>query len=285
MRGTGSVWRASGFLLTCFFFACGHSRSEWEQKVGESVELKDKLKREQRARMKAEADYADTVEEMEALRAKLSARATSIDSMEASLEAQNRALTEFQHRTSQLLEIQHRFDALRARLQKLTQIGLTVVVRGNRVVIQLPGDVLFDSGSDKLKPSGEGILLQIGDVIRADSELLVREFQVAGHTDGFALQGGMFRDNWGLSAMRARSVLVLLTRSIAEGGAGLDQSKWSAAGYGSTDPVATNQTSEGRSQNRRVELVVQPEVAEMLNLESLDAGTSPHEDGGDLDDP
>jgi chemotaxis protein MotB len=69
--------------------------------------------------------------------------------------------------------------------------------------------------------------------------------------------------------MRARSVLVLLTTPTDKGGGGLSMSKWSASGYADSDPVSTNETEEGRQKNRRVELVVQPDVEEMLNLKSL----------------
>jgi chemotaxis protein MotB len=162
-----------------------------------------------------------------------------------------------------------RFEQLRNKLQELTKLGLKVDVRDNRMVIQLPGDVLFDSGSDKLTEEGEEIVLNVAQVIGTDPELSKRQFQVAGHTDDRPLKGGRFVDNWGLSAMRARSVLVLLTTPKDEEGGGLPTTNWSAAGYGERDPVTTNETEEGRKLNRRVELVVQPDVAEMLNLNSL----------------
>ena len=72
--------------------------------------------------------------------------------------------------------------------------------------------------------------------------------------------------------MRARSVVLLLTSppdKKGEGGGGLNPSNWSAAGYADTDPVAPNDTDEGRKKNRRVELVLQPNVEEMLSLKSL----------------
>jgi len=255
--------------LGIFFVGCGVARSDWEQKVREHEEVLSRLSSEQRARQQAEADYADTLDEVAALRGQLSERGLSIDAMAASLEAQNKALAEYQTRTAQLLEIQERFDLLRSKLRKLSQLGLTVVVRDNRMVIQLPGDVLFDSGSDRLKEEGQAIVRQVAEAIRSDADLAARHFQVAGHTDGFALSGGYFRDNWGLSAMRARSVLGVLVAKTNEGGGGLDPTHWSLAGYGSSDPVASNDTPEGRSKNRRVELVVQPDVAEMINLDSL----------------
>jgi chemotaxis protein MotB len=136
------------------------------------------------------------------------------------------------------------------------------------MLIQLPGDVLFDSGSATLRGEGKTILNQVAEVLRNDAQLSQREFQVAGHTDSKPLRGGTFIDNWGLSAMRARSVVTLLTTAVPEGG-GLNPTKWSAAGYADTDPVATNDSEDGRKHNRRVELVIQPDVEEMLNLGSL----------------
>jgi chemotaxis protein MotB len=109
-------------------------------------------------------------------------------------------------------------------------------------------------------------------VIGKDADLSKRRFQVAGHTDAKPLAGGPFKDNWGLSTMRARSVLLLLTSPLDAKtglGGGLSPANWSAAGYADTDPVASNDTEDGRKKNRRVELVVQPDVEEMLNLKSL----------------
>lgn len=259
------------------FFACGYSQDEWDQKVRETEELRSELKAEQRARSKAEADYADALEEIESLRLQIMEGGMNLQSLSVSLEAQKKALEEYAQRTAQLQQIRERFEALRVKLSQLTRFGLKLEVRDNRLVIQLPGDVLFDSGKDQLKESGKEILLQVAEVIRSDEDLAKREFQVAGHTDSRELQGGIFRDNWGLSAMRARSVVVLLT---APEGGGLEAQYWSAAGYGSTDPVADNETEEGRQRNRRVELVAQPDVAEMLSLESIAQGEQTPEAAG-----
>jgi chemotaxis protein MotB len=97
---------------------------------------------------------------------------------------------------------------------------------------------------------------------------------VAGHTDNKPLAGGRFHDNWGLSTMRAREVLVYLItareqKDPKKAGGGLDATRLHAAGYGETDPVAKNDSDDGRQQNRRVELVLMPDVEEMLDLRSL----------------
>jgi chemotaxis protein MotB len=257
------------FWSSIVFLACGYSQEEWDQKVRESENLRNQLAAQRQAHRKCEADYADALQEIEDLKGKLVERGVNLDNLSASLEQQRKALEEYKRRAEQLDQIRKRFELLRAKLNKLTTLGLKVEVRDNRMLIQLPGDVLFDSGSDRLKKEGESILLQVADVVRNDPDLSKREFQVAGHTDSKPLKGGRFQDNWGLSAMRARSVLQMLTKPQDEGGGGLTPEHWSAAGYAETDPVATNETDEGREKNRRVELVVQPDVEEMLNLNSL----------------
>lgn len=256
-------------LAASWIVGCGYSQEEWDQKTRENEELRARLAAEQQARSKSESDYADALQEIESLKSQLTERGLSLDNMSASLAQQKKALEEYQARMEQLEQVRKRFELLRAKLEQLTKLGLKVQVRGNRMLIQLPGDVLFDSGQDRLKAEGRDILLKVADVIRDDADLSKRHFQVAGHTDAKPLAGGPFKDNWGLSAMRARSVLVLLTTPTDKDGGGLDENRWSAAGYGSTDPVAENDSDEGRRQNRRVELVVQPNVEEMLNLNSI----------------
>lgn len=261
--------RSTALFLAFATVGCGYSQEEWDAKVRENDSLRDQLTTERQAHKKCEADNAAANQQIDELKRQLTERGVNLENMSASLAEQKKALDEYARRTDQLDQIRKRFEVLQQKLQKLTQLGLQVQVRNNRMLIQLPGDVLFDSGSDKLKKEGQDILLQVAEVIRTDADLSKRHFQVAGHTDSKPLMGGPFRDNWGLSAMRARSVLVLLTTPTDKGGGGLLPSNWSAAGYADTDPVSTNETEEGRQKNRRVELVVQPDVEEMLNLKSL----------------
>jgi chemotaxis protein MotB len=69
--------------------------------------------------------------------------------------------------------------------------------------------------------------------------------------------------------MRARSVLKYLTTPANDDAPALSETHFSAAGYGATDPVADNDTEEGRGKNRRIEIVMQPSVEEQLNLDSF----------------
>jgi chemotaxis protein MotB len=269
-RDFGRKFRnAASFSLLMLAVACGYSQEEWDQKLRENENLQQQLKAQTQQNQKCDADYQSALAEIQDLKKTLLERGVNLENLTQSLEQQERALKEYQSRAAQLEQIRQRFELLRQKLQKLTELGLSVEVRDNRMLIQLPGDVLFASGEEKLTKEGEEILTQVAAVVRSDADLSKREFQVAGHTDNVPMRRGPLKDNWGLSAMRARSVLAFLITPLEEKGGGLLPENWSAAGYASTDPVANNDSDEGRAKNRRVELVVLPNVEEMLNLNSL----------------
>lgn len=248
---------------------CGYSEQEMNAKRRQIQELTDRLNVQKARYEELNERFGEARSRIDNLKQKLKESGINLESLNASLQEQKKALQEYRERTAQLEKIQARFQLLTQKLKKLTDLGLEVVVRDNRMVIRLPGDVLFAPGSADLAAKGKEILGQVAEVLRNDSDLAQREFQVAGHTDAKPLRGGPYKDNWGLSAMRARSVVVFLTKDQESGGGGLDRANWSAAGYSDTDPVAPNDTDENRKKNRRVELVVMPNVEELLDLKSF----------------
>jgi chemotaxis protein MotB len=250
---------------------CGHSEEEWQAKLKENQELQNQLNAEKAAHQKAEADLSSAGTQIDQLKSQLKKAGVDLSNVNADLAEQKSALEKLRKDKEQLEQIRQRFEMLKKKLEALTKLGLNVTVRKNRMTIQLPGDVLFDSGRTDLKKDGKDILLKVADVIRNDKDLNARSFQVAGHTDNKPLGGGPYKDNWGLSVMRAREVLTFLIAPTAEktGGGGLPHDHWSAAGYGDTDPIAGNDAPENMQKNRRVELVVLPNVEEMLDLKSL----------------
>src|SRR5690606_3547684 len=133
-------------LASLVFFGCGYSQEEWDQKVRENEQLRNQLAARQQAHQKCETDLSDALAEVDSLKSKLNQRGLSIDNLSADLEQQRKAVEEYRRRAEQLDKIRQRFEQLRAKLQRLTQLGLKVEVRNNRMVIQMPGDVLFDSG-------------------------------------------------------------------------------------------------------------------------------------------
>jgi chemotaxis protein MotB len=259
---------ASGLALA----GCGHTDEEMAAKQREIDKLSADLKTAQAQIAQDQTQDSDAQSQIDKLKADLQAAGLSAQQSQDNAKALQQALTEYKQRADQLAQIEARFRDLKARLDKLTQFGLKVVVRNNRMVIQLPGDILFDSGKDELKPSGKDVLAQVADIVRNDKDLSSRNFQVAGHTDNQKYPGGgAFHDNWGLSLARARQVLLYLVTAQPKGG-GLDPKHWAAVGYGETDPMAGSmetQAKDEQSKNRRVELVVQPNVEEMLNLGAI----------------
>jgi chemotaxis protein MotB len=272
-------------VASAALIGCGYSEEEWQAQLDKYNALNSQYEAEKAAHAQAQAELASTkqrvsalakkLEEMgvnlDALSAQLQQTGTEKDQLNASLRELQQALEEYKKRAEQLERVKARFDVLQQKLQKLVNLGLKVEIRRNRMVIRLPGDVLFASGQDKLRPEGQEVVKAVADVIRNDEQLKARYFQVAGHTDNKPLKGGKFGDNWGLSAMRAREVLLYLVAPVdaKEGGGGLDVMRLHAAGYGETDPVAENETDAGRQQNRRVELVIMPDVEEMLDLKKM----------------
>jgi chemotaxis protein MotB len=267
--------RKSSFVLLSMSLvvlaSCGHSEDEWQAKVNEGQALQDQLNAEKAAHQKTDADLSAASRQVEELKNHLKKAGVDLTSVNATLTEQATALDKLRKDKEQLEQIRKRFELLKQKLQVLTKFGLSVTIRDNRMAIELPGDVLFDSGRTDLKKDGKDILLQVAEVIRNEKDLNVRSFQVAGHTDSKPLGGGRYKDNWGLSVMRAREVLTLLIAPVDQKGAGggLSADRWSAAGYGETDPVAANDSPENMRKNRRVELVVLPNIEEMLDLRSL----------------
>jgi outer membrane protein OmpA-like peptidoglycan-associated protein len=111
--------------------------------------------------------------------------------------------------------------------------------RDGRVAMQ---GILFDTGSDRIRPESGPTLKEITAMLEQHGDLRIG---IEGHTDAVGDDGG----NQALSDKRAAAVKAYL---VAQG---IDESRLEARGYGETRPAATNDTPEGRQQNRRVELV------------------------------
>jgi chemotaxis protein MotB len=256
-------------LLSVLACGCGHSEDEWQAQLGKSQNFQTAAAAREADLQRELAQAKQAVTDLEArLRAAgvdLKQLETEKSQMASTLQEREKALAEYKARAQRLEAMRARFELLRKKLDDLTKIGLVVNIRRNRMVISLPGDVLFDTGKDTLRKEGEDILKKVAAVIAADKSLLDRDYQVAGHTDAQPLQGGVFHDNWGLSLMRSRAVLLEL---IGKNGR-MPRQHWSAAGFADTDPVASNATKDGQQKNRRSEIIVVPDVDEMLDLKDL----------------
>ncbi len=267
-------------LALGLFAGCGYSEEEWQAQldkynrlVAADQDTKRKLDEAQKQLQEAidkvaklEKDLESAGVDLKKLGSDLDTRNAELGKLSASQKELEAALADYKKRADQLERIKARFEQLRSKLNSLVSLGLSVSIRNNRMMISLPGDVLFDSGKDTLKKEGEQILDKVAAIINGDTSLRSRYYQVAGHTDNDTLKGGPFRDNWGLSLMRARSVLLYL---IDPKHGALPDKRWSAAGFADTDPLEGNDTADGKQKNRRCEIIVMPSTEEMLDLKAI----------------
>ena len=182
-------------------------------------------------------------------RGELEAAEENVDKL-GELEAQN----EERHKTiKQLLE----------RLKGMIKTGdLAVRVRKNRMVLALPSAVLFRSGKADLSDKGKKTLDSVAEVLK---DIKNRTFQIAGHTDKDPVgEDNPHKTNWHLSSARAIEVLLYLKER------GISARKMSAAGYAHFQPVGSNKTEKGKARNRRIEITLLPNLAELPDLSRLE---------------
>lgn len=137
------------------------------------------------------------------------------------------------------LERKMRGEGIPGLQYKRTEIG---------VVLEIPSDILFDSGLATLKPGGLKTVKQIAAVLKGGGELL----RIEGHTDNQPIKVSPWKDNWELSAARARTVLAALEKE------GIKPERMFLAGFSYYKPIDSNATPRGRARNRRVEILMVP---------------------------
>lgn len=126
------------------------------------------------------------------------------------------------------------------------------------VYISLADNMLFKSGSYQISPRAMDILSKIAKIIKdyRDYDVLVE-----GNTDNVPISRPNIRNNWDLSALRASSVVQVLQDDF-----GVDPSRLTAGGRGEYNPIAGNDTAEGRQLNRRTQIIITPKLDQFLDL-------------------
>ena len=138
------------------------------------------------------------------------------------------------------------------------QVKLEMGDRG--LVITFVAEVLFGSGKAKIKPEGAVILDKVARTLKKVAS--DNEIGIEGHTDNVPIKYSGYKSNWELSTARATEVLHYMV-----GQGELDPIKLSATGYGKYRPVTSDDTEEGRQQNRRVEIIIKPIVGNKASSE------------------
>ena len=134
---------------------------------------------------------------------------------------------------------------------------LNVEVRNGKVYVSLSDKLLFPSASAELNKEGKDVIGKVAEVLAKNPEINI---EIIGHTDNKPIRI-KYPDNWDLSVARAVTITKLLTEKY-----GIDGKRLTASGKSKFSPVATNETDEGRSKNRRTEIVLTPKLDMLMQI-------------------
>jgi chemotaxis protein MotB len=247
--------------------ACGVKEELYNAKVAELDKTRAALEAQKRAAEEASKKAADEQarldKENQTLKFRLKELGQKAESTTADLEAARKRMEEMRKAQEQAEKRAAQFRQMVAKFKSMIDAGkLEVEIRNGLILVKLPDNILFDPGKTDLKPAGKEAIAQVTQILAG---IEGRKFQVTGHTDNvpIASRHSKFASNWELSAQRAVEVVKFMS------GNGMDPKRLSAAGYADELPVAGNDTDEGRRKNRRIEIVVQPNIEELPGLEDV----------------
>ena len=235
-----------------------------EAELAKALKEKDALNQDN-AKLQAKVDdlnkqIADLKKQMDQIKAYGKGKADEAGALAAGMDNLQKRLDELEKQKKIAEERAAMFRSLVEKLRSMVDAGkIKVQVRNGRMLLVLPNDILFDSGKTELKTEGKDAIASVAKVLAT----IDRHFLVAGHTDNVAIKTKRFPSNWELSTERAVEVVRLLIDS------GMKPSQVGAAGYAEYDPAASNASSEGQAQNRRIEIVVEPNLSELPSLDGI----------------
>jgi chemotaxis protein MotB len=212
-----------------------------------------------------DAEIAQLTDRRDQLEGDLAAVLKDRARLRATEQEMKQALADLSKRKAEAERRVSQYRGLLTKFKSLIDAGkLTVQIIDGRMVLVLPTDVLFDSGSAKLSTDGQSAIAEVAGVLAT----LNREFQVEGHTDNVPIKTSRFPSNWELSTARA----VVVVKTMVD--AGMPGASLSAAGFGEFRPAATNDTTEGKAANRRIEIVLIPDLSTLPGFDELQKAVS-----------
>jgi chemotaxis protein MotB len=179
----------------------------------------------------------------------LQSQKTSLESQQADLRKQVDAL---EQQKAQLLAVsqqnQSQYDSLVKNLTEEVKKGeLQVRQYKDMLTVDVAEQLFFDSGRADLKDTGKTVLKKVGEALKGYEDKVIR---VVGHTDNVPIKTRVFPSNWELSVARATTVVRFLQEN------GIPPERMVASGRAEYQPVAENDTPEGRKKNRRIEITL-----------------------------
>lgn len=213
-----------------------------EEKVGR---LSSELEAAQQERAQSDEALAASDARVQELQKKVEELAALNESLAQSKEKLEKVRAALEKKSEQYESLaQSLKDEIKAGKIELSELK-------GRMVVKMKDKILFSSGSVKINPEGQAALAKVAEALKDVPGKIIR---VEGHTDDVPTDPkGPFPSNWELSTTRSLAVLKLLQEN------GVPAERLSAVGYGEFHPIASNKTTQGKSQNRRIEIVLSPE--------------------------
>ncbi|WP_348798149.1 OmpA/MotB family protein [Flavobacterium adhaerens] len=236
---------------------------------------------------KVQADYEAAKNKMKVMQDSYAAlEKNSNEALEANMKKNRDLLAELDAKAKALAAEQEKLNASAQRLKELEDLiaakeasmkklketlsnalngfegkGLTVEQKNGKVYVSMENKLLFNSGSYAVGSEGKKAVVEVGKVLGDNPDITVL---IEGHTDNDPYAGsGPIADNWDLSTKRATAIVTILGENSK-----INKQNLTAAGRSEYAPVASNTTSEGKSKNRRIEIILTPkldEISKMLN--------------------
>ncbi len=262
----------TGFIVISFFVpltGCLVDKSLYLKEVEEKTACQLALA-ESQSKLQDEKDKQQTLHtEILKQQTEINALMEDLATLEVEREEKIRKLTQYKQQLKEReKKITHVTDTYRNLMQHLSQEiddgKIRIDQSESRLKLNLVDKILFSSGSASLSAKGKEILDKVGFVLK---DITDRKIMIEGHTDNEPLKASSkkyFASNWELSAFRATAVVRHLQESV-----NIDSRLLSATGYSMYQPVASNDTPEGRQENRRIEIILTPlSTQEMQKLYS-----------------
>lgn len=221
--------------------------------IEDTKKISDELQETQNRLLKKE-------DELKMLEAELGKEQTNLDKL-------TRELKKREARVAELEDVLRKKDeAVNALKKKLSDAlfgfegkGLTITQKNGKVYVSMDENLLFASGSTTVEAKGVEALKKVAKVLESNEDINIL---IEGHTDDVPMKGkGEIKDNWDLSVMRATSIVKIITSN-----SDVDPRRLTAAGRGEYSPVDTEKTAEARKKNRRTEIILTPNLDELLKV-------------------
>ncbi len=253
------VLSASAFVLMAAVFPSCVSNKKYKAAQTANADL-------QRQNNLLENKLTSAEDSINNLRGNVDVLANVYNSTNAELNLSKEQIAEQQKRLAHLQELinmqYNNIEAIRKKvadaMMNFDTKELSVHMENGKVYVSMQESLLFPSGSAVVNKRGKDALAKLAGVLNTTPDINV---EIEGHTDSIPINTKLYPDNWALSVARSTAIARILMKDYF-----VSPARITASGRGDNHPIASNGTAEGRAQNRRTEIIIEPKLDELMEL-------------------